>query len=66
MRWIKLTPPVQASSPPLQLGGFFFWIWQLRQAVDAGFQAEALKAAPVAAKIWRPTAVRTFFAGPEG
>jgi hypothetical protein len=30
-----------ASSPPLQPGGFFFWIWG-RQATDSGFQADAL------------------------
>jgi hypothetical protein len=54
-----LTRPVQASSPQLQPGWLFFWIW-VRQAVDSGFQVDALEAPP-AAKIWQPTAVRTFF-----
>jgi hypothetical protein len=56
---------VKVSSLPLQPGGFFFLIWRVRQAVDGGFQADALEAAPAAAKIWQPTAVRTFFAGRE-
>ena len=46
-------------------GGFAFWIWQVWQAVDDGFQADALEAAPADVKIERPIAVRTLFAGPE-
>jgi hypothetical protein len=51
-----LTPPVQASSPPLQLGGFFFWLCRTRRTVDPVFQADAYQARPVlqVAKIWRP------------
>jgi hypothetical protein len=59
-----LTPWVLASSPSLQPGGFFFWIW-VRQAADSGFQADALVTSAAAVKIWQPTAVRTFFAGRE-
>jgi hypothetical protein len=61
-----LTPPVQASSPPLQPGGFCFWLWRARQAVDSGFRPEVSEAPPVelAAQIWRPTAARAFFQGP--
>ena len=61
---LNLTAPVQAPSPMLP-GGFVFWIWRVRQAVDDGSGADALEAPPAAAKIWQPTAVRTLFARPE-
>jgi hypothetical protein len=59
-----LTPSVMASSPPLQPGEFFFSFW-VRQAAGLGFQADALEAPVAAVKIWRPTAVRTFFVDRE-
>jgi hypothetical protein len=59
-----LTLPVKASSPPFQPGGDFFWLCPARQAVQADV-FEALPPEPTA-QIWRPTAFRTFFEGPEG
>jgi hypothetical protein len=46
---------------------FLFSLWLARQSVF-DFQAHAFEASPVdpAAQIWRPTAVQTFFDGPEG
>jgi hypothetical protein len=45
----------QTSSPPLQPGGFFFWIWRVWQAVDLALQGLAFSAAPVepVAQTWR-------------
>jgi hypothetical protein len=40
-----LTLPVQASSPPLQLGGFFFWLCRTRRTVDPAFQADGFSGA---------------------
>src|ERR1700720_4749140 len=53
--------------PPTQPRGLFFCLCRARRTVDAGFQADAFRARPVEAawKIWRPTAVQTFFEGPE-
>jgi hypothetical protein len=49
-------------------GGFFFRPCQARPAVDPAFQADAFgaRSADSVAKIWRPTAVRTFFEGQGG
>ena len=34
----ELTPRVKASSPPLQLGGFFFWIWGFGKLLTLPFK----------------------------
>ena len=49
-------------------GGFFFRPCQARPAVDPAFQADAFgaRSADSVARIWRPTAVRTFFEGQGG
>jgi hypothetical protein len=46
----------------------FLLLWCAWQAVAFGFQADGFEVPQmeVAAQIWRPTAVRAFFQGPEG
>jgi len=69
----KLARPLSEALPALgsffrpstQPGGFFFSLCRARQAVDTAVQADAFRVLAVR-KIWRPTAVRTFFQGPEG
>jgi hypothetical protein len=65
MRWIQTHTAKADFEPADSTRRVFLWIWRVRQAVDVGFQADALEAAPAAAKIWQPTAVRTFFVGRE-
>jgi hypothetical protein len=51
-----------------QPGRLSFWFWLAPPALDSGFRADGFEVLPMrpAGQVWRATAVRTFFEGPEG
>jgi hypothetical protein len=72
LRWQQgfgaaLTQSVQASSPPIQCGGFLFCsCWAPRVAAVAALQGDAAFGGRARPQIWRPIAARTFSQGPAG
>jgi hypothetical protein len=57
-------PLGQTSRRSFQPGAIFFFLYRARRPFHLAFQLDAFAARPLAADIWPPTAVQTFFQGP--